>query len=202
MDDEVKKWFEEELAKYKELHAKPETKKIREMVDEACKKLDLPIADQAYELLINLRERGFVTGVMTEIAVGAAIYLAGKAANQPVIIKEIADALKVNKDRLARAIRRAIAEYGVKNPVLRPEVFVGRIVKKLGLPEKVAQDAKDMLKDFTVPEGKRPEPFAAAAVYLAAHGLGIRREDVIKAVYSNATSLQEALKLLRLALKA
>ncbi|EWG06379.1 MAG: transcription initiation factor IIB, partial [Candidatus Aramenus sulfurataquae] len=163
MDDEVKKWFEEELAKYKELHRKSRTEKVRGMIEEACKKLDLPIADQAYELLVSLRERGFVAGIKTELAVGAVIYLAGKAANQPVLIKEIADVLKVNKDRLARAIRLAITKYGVKNPVLRPEVFVDRIVKKLGLPEKVAQDAKDILKDFRVPEGKRSEPFAAGA---------------------------------------
>jgi transcription initiation factor TFIIB len=196
MDKKVEKWYEEQLANFKEIEKKSATERIKILIDSTCNKLELPIADQAYELLKSLRAKGFTAGIPLPIAVATAIYLAGKITNQPVILKEIADVLDVDKDRLGKAIRLAATKYGVKTKVLRPEVYVSRIAKKLGLSEKISEDAKELLKNFRVPDGKKPEPFAAAAIYLAAlkNGEKIGQEQVAEVVYTNEVSVREALK--------
>ncbi len=199
MDKKVEKWYEEQLANFKEIEKKSATERIKILIDSTCNKLELPIADQAYELLKSLRAKGFTAGIPLPIAVATAIYLAGKITNQPVILKEIADVLDVDKDRLGKAIRLAATKYGVKTKVLRPEVYVSRIAKKLGLSEKISEDAKELLKNFRVPDGKKPEPFAAAAIYLAAlkNGEKIGQEQVAEVVYTNEVSVREALKSLK-----
>ena len=102
--------------------------------------------------------------------IAAALIIAAKINRIPTTITEVAGKLGISKERVWTAYRELIANLRVKLATHNPQLYVPKIVSKLGLSQPVETLANKivyMLIRTGIAQGKPPQAVAAAAVYLA-----------------------------------
>jgi len=102
--------------------------------------------------------------------IAAALVIAAKINRIPTTITEVAGKLGISKERVWTAYRELIANLRVKLATHNPQLYVPKIVSKLGLSQPVETLANKivyMLIRTGIAQGKPPQAVAAAAVYLA-----------------------------------
>ncbi|GAA0262151.1 transcription initiation factor IIB [Halobacterium noricense] len=109
-------------------------------------------------------------GRSIEGVASAAIYAAGRQANHPRSIKEVANVSRVDDMEFKRTYRYIVRELGLAVKPADPTSYVGRIASELDVEDHVERRARQLLDtaDGTgVFNGKSPVGLAAAAIYAA-----------------------------------
>jgi transcription initiation factor TFIIB len=155
------------------------------------------IIDEASRIYREALQKGLTRGRSIESIAAAALYAACRIHGAPQTIQQIVEALKGTNDpeakrEIARSYRLIVRDLQLKIPVRRPEDFVYTITNALNLPEKVAIEAVNIIKEARkrgLTAGKDPSGMAGAAVYLAALKHGIRRTQKEIATVAGVTEV-------------
>jgi len=116
----------------------------------------------------------------------SALYAAGRQANHPRSIKEVANVSRVDDMEFKRTYRYVVRELGLAVKPADPASYVGRIASDLDVEDHVERRARDLLataEGTGVFNGKSPVGLAAAAIYAAGRLTGTRstQDDVAAA---------------------
>jgi transcription initiation factor TFIIB len=116
----------------------------------------------------------------------AALYAAGRQANHPRSIKEVANVSRVDDMEFKRTYRYIVRELGLAVAPADPTSYVGRIASELDLDDDVERRARELLDTASGTgtfNGKSPVGLAAAAIYAAGRLTGDRytQDDVAAA---------------------
>lgn len=142
--------------------------------------LNLPsyVREEAARIYRDAVDKGLVRGRSIESVIAAAIYIACRIAKIPRSLDEIAKHTRVSRKEIARCYRLLLYELKIKVSTSDPSDYVPRIVHALGLPGTVVKRAIELLnlaREKGITGGKDPAGVAAAAVYIAAEELGIKK---------------------------
>ncbi len=184
------------------------------IIRDVASKLELPdiIVDEASKIYRDALDKGLTRGRSIESIAAAALYAACRIHGAPHTIQKIIEAMKGSVDPevkrdVSRSYRLIVRDLNLKIPVRRPEDFVYTIINALGLPEKVADEAINIIREARkrgLTAGKDPNGMAGAAVYLAALRHGIRKTQKEIANVAGVTEVtirnryKEIMKLLNL----
>ncbi|MCE4611619.1 MAG: transcription initiation factor IIB family protein [Desulfurococcales archaeon] len=155
------------------------------LIKDVASKLELTdtIVEEASRIYREALQKGLTRGRSIESIAAAALYAACRIHGTPHTITQIIEAMKGTVDpdvkrEVSRSYRLIVRDLGLKIPVRRPEDFVYTITSALGLPERVADEAINIIREAKkrgLTSGKDPSGMAGAAVYLAALKHGIRK---------------------------
>jgi transcription initiation factor TFIIB len=125
-------------------------------------------------------------GRSIEGVASAALYAAGRQANHPRSIKEVANVSRVDDMEFKRTYRYIVRELGLAVQPADPASYVGRIASDLDVEDHVERRARELLdtaEGTGVFNGKSPVGLAAAAIYAAGRLTGTRytQDDVAAA---------------------
>jgi transcription initiation factor TFIIIB Brf1 subunit/transcription initiation factor TFIIB len=157
-----------------------------------------PCVEQALEIYRQALEKE-ISGMSTEAAAVAALYMACRMMNMPRPLSEFVRHAKAPRKKVARCYRLLLQELNVKVPAGNPALFVSRIAQQLGLSGEVVKTAIEILqkaKRAGATAGKGPASLAAAAVYMATiiHGYYIPQKHIAKVANITAITLIERYK--------
>ncbi|MDE1765610.1 MAG: transcription initiation factor IIB [Thaumarchaeota archaeon] len=111
-----------------------------------------------------------VIGRSIHVMIAASLYAACRYSDTPRTLDEIAVANNVKRKELARSYRLLLNKFDLKMPLPDPIKCVVKIARTVGLNEKTARKALQILNEASTREisaGKDPMGFAAAALYLS-----------------------------------
>jgi transcription initiation factor TFIIB len=115
-------------------------------------------------------ERGLLRGRSIVGIAAASLYAAFRDTETPRTLKDIATVENLSKKAVARDYRILLKEMDLSMPVADAARNVTRISSKVGLPERVARKAIEivrMTEEKEISAGKAPMGLAASALYLA-----------------------------------
>ena len=115
-------------------------------------------------------ERGLLRGRSIIGISAAALYAAMRDTETPRTLKDIAAANNLNRKAVARDYRILLREMDLTMPVADAARNVNRIASRVGLSEKVARRAIEivrMTEEKEISAGKSPMGLAASSLYLA-----------------------------------
>ena len=164
-------------------------------------------ATRLYQLAVS---SGFTRGRRTNQVAAACLYIVLRQDNQPFMLIDFCNLLRVNVYVLGATFLRLTEKLRFdKHPVfcrpVDPSLFIHRFAGRLKLGNKVApvietamQLVAQMKRDW-LQTGRRPAGVCGAALWLAAHihGLQLSRKDVIKVVSIGETTIQHRVSELR-----
>jgi transcription initiation factor TFIIB len=140
---------------------------------ELCSRLDLPeeIISEVREICERIPERER----QPETA-PAVICLVARRSGHPVSPRRVADEIGINRRRFLQRYWRLMRVLGISVSIPTPDVALMRIrqVGRSTLPERVLEEAREILTRYERSQGKNPRAVAAAAVYIAASRNGTR----------------------------
>lgn len=102
--------------------------------------------------------------------VSASVYAACRNNGVPRTLRDITKASNVNKSEIAKSYRVLLQNLEMKMPVMDPSRRISRIANKVGLRERTARTALEIVdkaKKKGIAYGKNPMGLAAAALYAA-----------------------------------
>jgi transcription initiation factor TFIIB len=142
--------------------------------------LNLPktIHERVARLYEECVERGLVRGRSIEAIVAALVYAVAREFGAPRTPEEMAEASGVDKREIGRTYRYIARELGIRILPAKPEDFVPRFCSILGLSDKAAMKAIEVIKKARkkdVISGKGPTGVAAAAIYIGSVLAGEKR---------------------------
>jgi len=149
-------------------------------LDKLAKQLGVPrhVQEEAAKIYHTAVNKGLVRGRSIESVIAASLYAACRIHRLPHMLDEIAQKVKGSRREIARCYRLIVRDLNLKVPVIDSKTFVARIAGALGLPDEaivLASKYLEMAKQKGLTAGKDPGGLAAAAVYLAALVLGIKK---------------------------
>lgn len=149
-------------------------------LDRLSKRLGIPrhVQEEAARIYHLAVSKGLVRGRSIESVIAASLYTACKIHKQPLMLDEIAQEVNGSRREIARCYRLLVRDLNLRVPVIDAKTFVGRIAAALGLPDRAIVLASKYLEEARrrgLTAGKDPGGLAAAAVYLAALQLGIKK---------------------------
>ncbi len=122
--------------------------------------------------------------------VAAAIYLAARQHNFPVVIKDLEENSQVDKKVIARCMRVYMQELNIKPERSTPESMIPRLASELDITPETKNEALKILRETRnnrLDVGKSPMSIAAAAIYLACLRTGERRTQQMVAKIAKTT---------------
>jgi transcription initiation factor TFIIB len=125
-------------------------------------------------------------GRSIEGVASAALYAAGRQANHPRSVTEVATVSRVDDMEFKRTYRYIVRELGLAVQPADPASYVGRIASELDLADDTERRARELLataEGTGVFNGKSPVGLAAAAIYAAGRltGTNETQDDVAAA---------------------
>ena len=133
------------------------------------------VKERAAYIYRKALDRGLLRGRSIVGISAAALYAAMRDTETPRTLKDIAAANNLNKKAVARDYRILLREMDLTMPVADAARNVNRIASAVGLSEKVARKAIEIVRiteQKEISAGKSPMGLAAAALYLAGVILG------------------------------
>ncbi|MEM4545665.1 MAG: TFIIB-type zinc ribbon-containing protein [Nitrososphaerota archaeon] len=149
--------------------------------------LSKAVAERAMLIYRNALKAGLVRGRSIRSIMAAATYAACRMMDTPRDLREFEKAYPVVKRKtIAQGYRLLLKHLNLKVPVADPKIYLYKIASKLGLEERVVQEAIKVLasassKGATV--GKDPVGMAAAALYMACQETdqNVTQKDIARA---------------------
>ena len=129
-----------------------------------------PVKERAAYIYRKALERGLLRGRSIVGITAASLYAAFRDTETPRTLKDIAAVGNLSKKAVARDYRILLREMNLNMPVADAAKNVTRIASKVGLSERVARKAIDivrMTEEKEISAGKAPMGLAASALYLA-----------------------------------
>ena len=135
--------------------------------------LQLPsiIAVQSMNLFKKVIEKGLTRGSSVKNLMLACIYIAIRKNNLPRTLEELEEVSEVSKKTIGKYFRKLQKELNIKLEPIDVEPFIDRFGNNLGLPMKLQNEAKNILKvakDNGLLIGGDPKGFAGAVLYIVA----------------------------------
>jgi transcription initiation factor TFIIB len=128
------------------------------------------VKERAAYIYRKALERGLLRGRSIIGISAAALYAAMRDTETPRTLKDIAAANNLEKKAVARDYRILLREMDLTMPVADAARNVNRIASRVGLSEKVARKAIEIVRiteEKEISAGKSPMGLAAASLYLA-----------------------------------
>ncbi len=128
------------------------------------------VRERAAHIYRKALERGLLRGRSIVGISAASLYAAFRDTETPRTLKDIAAVSNLGKKAVARDYRILLKEMDLNMPVADAARNVNRIASKVGLPERVARKAIEivrMTEEREISAGKAPMGLAASALYLA-----------------------------------
>jgi transcription initiation factor TFIIB len=128
------------------------------------------VKERAAYIYRKALDRGLLRGRSIVGISAAALYAAMRDTETPRTLKDIAGANNLNKKAVARDYRILLREMDMTMPVADAAKNVNRIASAVGLSEKVARKAIEIVRiteQKEISAGKSPMGLAAASLYLA-----------------------------------
>jgi len=128
------------------------------------------VKERAAHIYRKALERGLLRGRSIVGIAAASLYAAFRDTETPRTLKDIAAVENLSKKAVARDYRILLKEMDLSMPVADAARNVTRIASKVGLPERVARKAMEivrMTEEKEISAGKAPMGLAASALYLA-----------------------------------
>jgi transcription initiation factor TFIIB len=128
------------------------------------------VKERAAYIYRKALERGLLRGRSIIGIAAASLYAAFRDTETPRTLKDIAQVNNLNKKSVARDYRILVKEMDLTMPVADAARNVNRIASKVGLSERVARKAIEivrMTEEREISAGKAPMGLAASALYLA-----------------------------------
>ncbi len=128
------------------------------------------VKERAAYIYRKALERGLLRGRSIIGISAASLYAAFRDTETPRTLKDIATVNNLDKKAVARDYRILLREMDLTMPVADAARNVNRIASKVGLSEKVARKAIEivrMTEEREISAGKSPMGLAASALYLA-----------------------------------
>jgi transcription initiation factor TFIIB len=144
---------------------------LREL-EKMCDKLGVSqtVKERAAYIYRKALERGLLRGRSIVGISAAALYAAMRDTETPRTLKDIAAANNLDKKAVARDYRILLREMDLTMPVADAAKNVNRIASQVGLSERVARKAIEIVRiteQREISAGKSPMGLAAASLYLA-----------------------------------
>lgn len=145
---------------------------LREL-DKTAEKLGVSeaVKERAAYIYRKALARGLVRGRSITGISAAALYAAIRDLETPRTLKDVAAANNLDRKDVARDYRKLLREMDLTMPVADAARSVNRIASQVGLSERVARKAIEvvvMIEKKEISAGKSPMGLAAASLYLAA----------------------------------
>ncbi len=128
------------------------------------------VRERAAYIYRKALERGLLRGRSITGIAAASLYAAFRDTETPRTLKDIASVENLDKKSIARDYRILLREMDLSMPVADAAKNVTRIASKVGLSERVARKAVEivrMTEEKEISAGKAPMGLAASALYLA-----------------------------------
>jgi transcription initiation factor TFIIB len=128
------------------------------------------VRERAAYIYRKALERGLLRGRSIIGISAASLYAAMRDTETPRTLKDIAAANNLDKKAVARDYRILLREMDLTMPVADAARNVNRIASRVGLSEKVARKAVEIVRlteEREISAGKSPMGLAAASLYLA-----------------------------------
>ena len=128
------------------------------------------VKERAAYIYRKALERGLLRGRSIVGITAASLYAAFRDTETPRTLKDIAAVENLSKKSVARDYRILLKEMDLSMPVVDAAKNVTRIASKVGLSERVARKAVEivrMTEEKEISAGKAPMGLAASALYLA-----------------------------------
>jgi len=128
------------------------------------------VKERAAHIYRKALERGLLRGRSIVGIAAASLYAAFRDTETPRTLKDIAAVENLSKKAVARDYRILLKEMDLSMPVADAARNITRIASKVGLPERVARKAMEivrMTEEREISAGKAPMGLAASALYLA-----------------------------------
>ena len=129
-----------------------------------------PVKERAAYIYRKALERGLLRGRSIIGISAASLYAAMRDTETPRTLKDIAVANNLDKKAVARDYRILLREMDLTMPVADAARNVNRIASRVGLSERVARKAIEIVRiteEKEISAGKSPMGLAAASLYLA-----------------------------------
>ncbi|NPA86016.1 MAG: transcription initiation factor IIB [bacterium] len=140
----------------------------------------------------KLRDEGVMRGRSIEVVAAALIYAVTRQLDIPISLDEIARVTEIPKKEIAKIYRFIVKKLGLKIKIIDPMDYAAKLVKELELGDQVLRLAAKIIeeaKKLDLVAGRSPAGIAAAAVYIAARELGIRKTQKEIAEKANITEV-------------
>ncbi len=162
-------------------------------LDKLKGKLVLPdvVIEKAAYIYRKVVEKRLVVGRSIHGMVAASLYVACRDSNTPKTLDEIAAASNTKRKELSRCYRLLLDKFDLKMPLPDTMKFVSKIACTVGLNERIARKALQILGNVTarkISAGKDPVSFASAALYLSCM---INNEKVTQSAIAKAANISE-----------
>lgn len=140
---------------------------IKRLVSEL--KLPKNIVAKTEEIYKKSSEKNLVRGRTINGMVAASLYTACKKLQIPLTFFEIENASKISKREVARNYKIIARGIGLRTIPTEPKNYIQKYCSELKLPKEIYAKAMEFIKkvDSTQTISKKPNGFAAAAIYLA-----------------------------------
>jgi transcription initiation factor TFIIB len=128
------------------------------------------VKERAAHIYRKALERGLLRGRSIVGIAAASLYAAFRDTETPRTLKDVAAVENLSKKAVARDYRILLREMDLSMPVADAARNVTRIASRVGLPERVARKAVEivrMTEEREISAGKAPMGLAASALYLA-----------------------------------
>ncbi len=128
------------------------------------------VKERAAYIYRKALERGLLRGRSITGIAAASLYAAFRDTETPRTLKDVATVENLSKKAVARDYRILLREMDLTMPVADAAKNVTRIASKVGLSERVARKAVEivrMTEEREISAGKAPMGLAASALYLA-----------------------------------
>jgi transcription initiation factor TFIIB len=149
-------------------------------LDRLLDKLHLPsrVKGLAMSFYVEFLKKGLVRGRSIDGVVAAAIYAACRKLEIPRSLDDISEHSLLERKDIARDYRFLRRTLGLRQPVHRGSIFLGRVAGNLRLSEATQYMASQILDEAErrrISAGKDPRGLAAAALYIACRKTGEKR---------------------------
>ncbi len=129
-----------------------------------------PVKERAAYIYRKALDRGLLRGRSITGITAASLYAAFRDTETPRTLKDIAAVNNLSKKSVARDYRILLREMDLSMPVADAAKNVTRIASKVGLSQKVARRAIEIIRmteEKEISAGKAPMGLAASSLYLA-----------------------------------
>lgn len=165
--------------------------------------LSQAIAEKAMLIYRKALKVGLVRGRSIRSIMAAAAYTACRMMGTPRDLREFERAYPiVKKKTIAQGYRLLLKHLNLKVPVVDPSIFLNKIASKVGLDQRIVQEAVRLLQiasERGATVGKDPVGIAAAALYMAAQDSvqNITQKDIAKAAGVTEVTVRNRFKSLK-----
>jgi transcription initiation factor TFIIB len=160
------------------------------------------IMERAAYIYRKALKGNLISGRSIIAIIAASLYIACRSAGTPKNLNDIASVSRVSHKDIAKSFRLLLKELNLEVPIADPVKKISGIASKVGVSEKVARRAMEILrkaKDSHISAGKNPQGLAATALYIACtlEGVSITQKEIAVAAGVTEVTIRNRSKGLR-----